>query len=269
MLLRIDRVMLRVPNVEAAVKYYCDVLGMRLARQQKDRASLKFATGDAELLLHNDEGLPSGEVYYLVDNVRDLFARKGELKLEFTQRPQQAGRGYRATIKDPYGNAMILIDRSSEGGEGAVEDGKGPGALFVGVAEKVKPRPDELISIYLKIGRTADDLPYTPDFVRLHAEYCGKFRENKPTEQETWRQLLNLRKARKLPKLGEARSKAPDIEDQEREKLRKLVGEEIGKRDRLPYTEKFARLVDEFNKGRPRDKLSPHLVWRLVATLAK
>jgi len=80
---------------------------------------------------------------------------------------------------------------------------------------------------------------------------------------------LNLRKGAKLPKLGEARSKAPDIDASEKQKLRELIGQDMGKRDRLPYTEKFDRIVDEFNKGRTARTLSPHLVWRLVATLAK
>ena len=35
-----------------------------------------------------------------------------------------------------------------------------------------------------------------------------------------------------------------------------------------PYTKRFDELVDEFNKSQDRP-LSPHLVWRLVATLAK
>ena len=42
----------------------------------------------------------------------------------------------------------------------------------------------------------------------------------------------------------------------------------MGKRDRLPYTKRFDTLVDSFNKTQARP-LSPHLVWRLVATLAK
>ena len=47
-------------------------------------------------------------------------------------------------------------------------------------------------------------------------------------------------------------------------------GKDMGKRDRLPYTEKFDTIVDQFNKYRgARNNLSPHLVWRLVATLAK
>jgi catechol 2,3-dioxygenase-like lactoylglutathione lyase family enzyme len=260
--------MLRVPNVGAAVKYYCDVMGMKLAKEQKGAAALHFAQGEGEILLHDDPDLPTGEIYYLVDDVRRMFERRGELKLNFVAQPKAGARGYRATIKDPFGNLMIIVDRSSGGGE-RVEDGKAPGALFAGVAAKVEVKREALIEIYLQIARTADDLPYTPEFVKLHTAYAAKFAENKPAEEETWRQLLNLRKAGKLPKLGEARSKAPEIEPAEKAKLREMIGEDMGKRDRLPYTQKFDRIVDEFNKGRVGRRLSPHLVWRLVATLAK
>jgi len=267
-LIRIDRVMLRVPNVEAGIKFYRELMGMKLLMQQKGAAALRFAQGEGELVLHDDPDQPSGEVYYLVENVRELFEKRAQLKLQFLRPPTPGARGYKANIRDPFGNVMTVVDRTSEAGGKVVEDGKTPGALFAGVGEKVAVKRDELIRVYEQIGRTADDLPYTPDFKKLHVAYSAQFGENKPSEQETWRQLLNLRKAGKLPKLGEARSKAPEIEDHEREKLKQLVGEEMGKRDRLPYTEKFDKLVDEFNKGRSRN-LSPHLVWRLVATLAK
>jgi catechol 2,3-dioxygenase-like lactoylglutathione lyase family enzyme len=267
-LIRIDRVMLRVPNVEAGIKFYREVMGLKLLAQQKGAAALGFAQGEGELVLHEDENQPSGEVYYLVENVRELFERRSQLKLQFLRPPQAGARGYRANIRDPFGNVMTIVDRTSESGGKVVEDGKTVGALFAGVQQKVAVKRDELIRVYEQIGRTADDLPYTAEFTKLHMAYSTHFPETKPSEQETWRQLLNLRKAGKLPKLGEARSKAPEIEEHEREKLRKLVGQDIGKRDRLPYTDKFDKLVDEFNKGRSRN-LSPHLVWRLVATLAK
>ena len=51
-------------------------------------------------------------------------------------------------------------------------------------------------------------------------------------------------------------------------RLVEMLGDDIGKRDRLPYTKRFDELVDGFNKSQPR-AISPHLVWRLVATLAK
>jgi catechol 2,3-dioxygenase-like lactoylglutathione lyase family enzyme len=269
MLLRIDRVMVRVPNVPAAVKYYCDVMGLKLIKQQKGMAFLRFAQGEGEMVLHDDPDLPAGENYYLVDDVRELFEKRSELKLNFVQQPKAAVRGYRAAIRDPFGNVLIIVDRTSGSGD-ALEDGKPPGALFSGIEEKIEPKREELIRVYEQIGRTADDLPYTPDFEKLHAAYCAQHREKKPQRQETWRHLLNLRKAGKLPKLGEARSRAPEIEPEQKQTLRQLIGEDMGKRDRLPYTEKFDRIVDQFNKQRgSRNNLSPHLVWRLVATLAK
>jgi hypothetical protein len=80
--------------------------------------------------------------------------------------------------------------------------------------------------------------------------------------------LLNLRKGGKLPRLGEATSQPPQVSMEDQESLRKLLGKDIGKRDRLPYTDRFNEIVDEFNKTQARP-LSPHLVWRLVAKLAK
>ncbi|MGC4032553.1 MAG: hypothetical protein QM754_12635 [Tepidisphaeraceae bacterium] len=120
----------------------------------------------------------------------------------------------------------------------------------------------------MKIGRTADDLPYTPHFERLHSMYVRGLKGPKPSHNDVWRLILNLRKAGKLPKLGIAVSKPPVLEAEDKERLRKLLGADIGKRDRLPYTERFDRIVEEFNKGFAR-AISPHVIWRIVATLAK
>ena len=172
-------------------------------------------------------------------------------------------------MKDPFGNVMLLLDHCAAGtSSGAIEDAKPPvGGLFAGVEVRSTVKRDELIKAYEQIARTADDLPYTPHFESLYSRYAKSF-DPPPTRQEVWRHLLNLRKAGKLPKLGEARSKPPAVSAEDREALKKLLGADIGKRDRLPYTKRFDALVDGFNKtqGRP---LSPHLVWRLVATLAK
>ena len=65
-----------------------------------------------------------------------------------------------------------------------------------------------------------------------------------------------------------SKSNPPLLSPEDREALRALLGKEIGKRDRLPYTKRFDDLVESFNKSQPRP-LSPHLIWRLVATLAK
>jgi catechol 2,3-dioxygenase-like lactoylglutathione lyase family enzyme len=268
MLRHIDRIILRVPHLAAAVRYYCDVLGLRLVREDARLALLRFAEGPTEMVLHCDPDLPAEAVYYLVEDVRKLFEQRAELKLQFVQAPAPGARGHRAAIKDPFGNVVLLVDRTGEQGASAIEDAKPPGALFPGLEEKVSLKVEVLVAAYQQVGRTADDLPYTPDFERLYALCTAQCRDSKPTRQEVWRQLLNLRKSSRLPKLGEARSRPPEVDAESLARLAELLGDDMGKRDRLPYTERFDRLVDQFNKTQRRT-LSPHLVWRLVATLAK
>jgi catechol 2,3-dioxygenase-like lactoylglutathione lyase family enzyme len=274
---RLDRLVIRVPNLASAVAYYRDVLGLTLVRQENRVASLRFDDHDCgEIVLHSDPDLPSEATYVLVDSVRDLYQRRAQLRLKFTAPPARVTRGYRATVKDPFGTILHLLDRSDEGRTSAgddrtsrhVEDVRPPGALFDGVPQHIPAKRTLLIQLYEKLGRTADDLPYTPHFESLYEPYIAGYHDPKPDRAEVWRHLLNIRKAGKLPKLGEARSKPPDVSDEARELLRDLLGDDIGKRDRLPYSARFAAIVEEFNKTQAR-KLSPHLVWRLVATLAK
>jgi len=269
MLRKVDRILLRVPGLQSAVKHYRDVLGLKLIREEASLASFQLADGETELVLHVDEDLPDEAVYYLVDDVRDLYKRREALGLKFSAPPAQVSRGYRATVKDPFGNVLLLLDRASEAaGAAAIEDGKVAGGLFAGIEPAAKPKRDVLIGLYEKTGRTADDLPYTPHFESIYKGYAQQYGTNQPTRQEVWRHLLNVRKRGILPKLGEARSKPPEVGDEAADRLRGMLGKDIGKRDRLPYTKRFDELVDEFNKTQPRP-LSPHLVWRLVATLAK
>jgi catechol 2,3-dioxygenase-like lactoylglutathione lyase family enzyme len=267
MLRRVDRILLRVPSLPAAVKYYTQTLGMTLIRQDARLASLKLKDSDGELVLHVDPDLPADAVYYLVDDVRDLHRRRAELKLNFVSPPAAVSRGWRATVKDPFGNVLLILDHTTAGAT-AVEDAKPPGMLFGGVETKVATNPEALIAEYVKIGRTADDLPYTPHFDTMHKSYIANMPDPKPTRSETWRHLLNLRKAGKLPRLGEAPTSPPDLPPEDRERLKAMLGEDLGKRDRLPYTKRFDTLVDTFNKTQPR-WLTPHQIWRLVSTMSK
>lgn len=261
---------MRVESLEGAVSYYREVVGLKLVKQDARLASFRLGDGETELVVHCDADLPDQAMYYLVDSVKDLYRRRDELKLKFAGPPAAVSRGFRATVKDPFGNVFLLLDRSAQGSSGAavVEDGKSAGGLFAGIEHRVAVKKDLLIKVYEQTGRTADDLPYTPHFETLYRSYAAGHGDPKPTRGEVWRHLLNLRKGGKLPKLGPARSMPPEITAAERERLKEMLGADLGKRDRLPYTERFDALVDEFN-GEVTRKLSPHLVWRLVATLAK
>ncbi|MFI5379787.1 MAG: VOC family protein [Tepidisphaerales bacterium] len=272
---RVDRVVLRVPALKAAVKFYCEALGLELLREDSRLASLRMPDGQTELIVHCDPDLPAEAVYYLVDDVRGLYARREQLGIAFTSPPAAGSRGYRAAIRDPGGHVLLIVDRvlemaaqSTHATAPAIEDPVPSGALFPGIKPQVKVDRELLVSTYVGIGRTADDLPYTPDFERLYGAVCAAHKHEKPTREDVWRTLLTVRKAGKLPKLGEARSRPPEISGEERRWWIEHLGDEMGRRDRLPYSGKFEQLVDEFNCGRRR-ALSPHLAWRLVATLAK
>ena len=102
----------------------------------------------------------------------------------------------------------------------------------------------------------------------MYGPYIEKFDDPKPPKSEVWRHLLTMRKAGKLPKLGEARSAAPEVSPESRAALRRLLGEDIGRRDRLPYTPRFDEIAEAFNKTLPR-AMAPHFIWRLIASLAK
>lgn len=269
MLRSVDRVIVRVSSLAAAIAYYRDILGLTLVRHETHVASFRLNNSATELVLHDDPDLPAEATYYLVDDVRELFRRRAELKLTFAGPPAPSVHGYRAEAKDPFGNVLRLLDRTTAASGGsAVEDVRPVGGLFSGVEPHFTVKREALVQAYEKLGRTADDLPYTPHFETLYLDYAAAFGEIKPSRQEVWRHLLNLRKGGKLPRLGEARSIPPEISPEERAQLRSLLGKEIGKRDRLPYTPRFDEIVNAFNEGQARP-LSPHLVWRLVATIAK
>ena len=274
MLRKIDRHILRVPSLPGAVAYYRDVLGLKLVRQEKSVASFRLADDTTELVLHTDADLPAEAAYYLVDDVRDLYRRRAELKLTFAGPPAQVARGYRAQVKDPFGTVLLLLDRTTEQARSGssppavVDDAKETETLFSGFEPFRRAKPEVLCALYEKTGRTADDLPYTPHFESLYKSYAEHYGTGRPTRQEAWRHLLNIRKRGKLPKLGEARSKPPKVTDEALAQLRDMLGPDIGKRDRLPYTDRFDQIVNDFNATQKR-RLSPHLVWRLVATLAK
>jgi catechol 2,3-dioxygenase-like lactoylglutathione lyase family enzyme len=273
MLRRVDRILMRVAVLPPAVAYYRDAMGLRLLRQEPRVATLLLPDGQTELVLHVDEELPAEAVFFLVDDVRDLYRRREELRLTFRAPPAQSTRGWRAEVRDPFGLVLHLIDRTTaEGGGAAVEDGKAPGALFAGVDPLVPLDENRLVAIYEKIGRTADDLPYTPDFESLYEQYAAGLHEPRPDRAEVWRHVLTLRKRGGLPRVGSARSRPPQPEEAEIERLtnllRDVLGADLGRRDRLPYTDKFDKLVDDFNHGH-RTKRSPHYVWRLIASMAK
>ncbi len=129
---------------------------------------------------------------------------------------------------------------------------------------------DLLISVYLKQGRTLDDLPYTEQFEALYDAMYGAL-DDGPPRGVVFRRLHNLRKAGKLPRLGRAAGSPPRIDAAHEALLIRVVEDEhgpISTRDQLPYTDTFDRICARFNTEAGLS-LSHHDLWRILAKLAK
>src|SRR3954465_8355877 len=103
MLRKIDRLVVRVPSLASAVKYYHEVLGLRVVRQEQRAAVLHFADGSGGLVLHSDPDSPAEAVSFLVDSVREMYEKRADLKLQFSSPPVRVARGDPGTGNDPSG----------------------------------------------------------------------------------------------------------------------------------------------------------------------
>lgn len=266
MLKSVDRILIRVTALPAAVRHYRDTLGLKLLREDKHLAVFQLADAPTQLVIHDDPDLPTDAAYILVDDVRDMHRRKDELNLTFVSPPTAVSRGYRATVRDAFGAVMLLIDHSTA--TDAIEDARPATGLFPGFTPRASIRRTALIDAYVKVNRTADDLPYTPHFEAMYENYIHDQPEPKPDRSEVWRHLLTIRKAGELPKIGEAPSKPPELSAEDKAQLIELLGKDKGKRDRLPYSQRFEEIAEAFNKGRRR-AIAAHQLWRAIATLTK
>jgi catechol 2,3-dioxygenase-like lactoylglutathione lyase family enzyme len=111
MLRKIDCIMLRVDDLEAAIAYYQDILGLRLHWRQPLQAGLGLPETDAEIVLYCDPNIPrEASVHYLVDDVistvRHLAAEGCTIQVE----PFEIAIGQCAAVTDPFGNTLYLLD---------------------------------------------------------------------------------------------------------------------------------------------------------------
>ena len=122
-----DRILLRVPSLPGMTTYCRDTLGPKAPSPKKGRAAsflLSEELRQSELVLHTTPDRPGEEIFYLVEDVRAIHRDREKLRLKFVTPPQRATRGYRATVRDPFGNVLQLIDRSGGAESPQIEDAK-------------------------------------------------------------------------------------------------------------------------------------------------
>jgi lactoylglutathione lyase len=111
MLLRIDCVMFRVANVDSALAFYRDVMGLVPRWREGNMAGLDFPhTPGTELVLHTDPNIPAVDVNYAVEDVAAALPTLMEAGCRVVAGPFPIAIGNCAVITDPFGNSLTLVD---------------------------------------------------------------------------------------------------------------------------------------------------------------
>ncbi len=111
MLRKIDCVMIRVDDIDAAATYYAEVFGLRPQWNGDNSIGLVFPETDAEIVLHRDSNIPSSvEVHYLVDDVVAVVADYVAKGCRVLVKPFDITIGKCAVIQDPFGTRLCILD---------------------------------------------------------------------------------------------------------------------------------------------------------------
>lgn len=107
---KIDCVMVRVPELAAAVEFYTRVFGLRPLWRDEVSAGMGMPETDAEVVLHTMELAAGQSVHYLVDDVRAAVTAAELGGGVVRKAPFEVAIGMCAVLEDPYGNAVCILD---------------------------------------------------------------------------------------------------------------------------------------------------------------
>jgi len=106
---KLDNLLLRVADLDAAISFYRDRLGHRVLWRSAEAVGFALPETDAELVVHMKIG-PETDV--LVENVDEAFAFFLNAGGEATEPPFDIAIGRCARVRDPFGNALTILDQS-------------------------------------------------------------------------------------------------------------------------------------------------------------
>ena len=113
---KIDAVMHRVGDIDESIRFYVDVLGLRLGWRDESMAGLLFIGNDTELVLHTDDSLPNPNISFQVENVEDFIDEYKEMGYKVLVEPFDIRCGRCAVVSDLHGNGIEVMDLTKFGG---------------------------------------------------------------------------------------------------------------------------------------------------------
>lgn len=102
---KVDAVIVKVPDIDSGLDYYCNKLGHQLKWRQEDSAAVEL--GESELVLCTNL---NAETDMLVESVVDAVALVKQSGGTVIVEPQDISVGKVAVVEDPFGNVLTLVD---------------------------------------------------------------------------------------------------------------------------------------------------------------
>ncbi|MFZ1024375.1 MAG: VOC family protein [Thermoplasmata archaeon] len=113
---RVDCVRIRVPDLDAGIRFYGEFLGHELAwRRGNIDAGLRLSASKTELVLFTDAGERTNahpEVDLLVESADQAVRRLSEGGAHVREGPFDLPVGRCAVVMDPFGNELVVLDLS-------------------------------------------------------------------------------------------------------------------------------------------------------------
>lgn len=109
LLRKLDNLLLRVDDLEAAIAFYRDKLGQPLLWRDADAAGFALPDTDAELVVHLRIGPETDVLVADADAAFAAFLAAGGTAVEA---PFDIAIGRCARVRDPFGNTLVLLDQS-------------------------------------------------------------------------------------------------------------------------------------------------------------
>jgi catechol 2,3-dioxygenase-like lactoylglutathione lyase family enzyme len=106
---KLDNLLLRVADLDAAIGFYRDRLGHRVLWRSGEAVGFALPDTDAELVVHLYIGPETDVVVEDVDKAFALFLGAGG---EAVESPFDIAIGRCARVRDPFGNLLVILDNS-------------------------------------------------------------------------------------------------------------------------------------------------------------
>jgi lactoylglutathione lyase len=106
---KLDNLLLRVADLDAAIAFYRDRLGHRVLWRSGEAVGFALSDTDAELVVHLHIGPETDVVVEDVDRALALFLSAGG---EAVEPPFDIAIGRCARVRDPFGNLLVILDNS-------------------------------------------------------------------------------------------------------------------------------------------------------------